>query len=124
GTITTPLHKLRPRLGIAVHLHVDALGNLGGAARVDRAGHITVETLAEALQGIDITVQPVIDLNDVPAEDQYVPSARPREAVALAAPHQLFPFSGRTTPSLDLDHTVPYRARGPGQTRLGNLASR
>lgn len=122
GTITTPLHKLRPRLGIAVHLHVDALENLEGAARVERAGHITVETLAEALRGVDVTVRPVIDLNSVPVEDQYVPSTGLREAISLAAPHELFPFSSRAAPGLDLDHTVPYRARGPGQTRVGNLA--
>lgn len=122
GTITTPLHKLRPRLGIAVHLHVDALGNLEGAARVERAGHIAVQTLAEALPGIDVTVQPVVDLNEVPPEDQYVPSIRMREAVHLASPHELFPFSDRAGPGLDLDHTLPYRARGPGQTRMGNLA--
>ncbi|GAB3818856.1 hypothetical protein GCM10028820_21900 [Tessaracoccus terricola] len=122
GTITTPLHKLRPRIGIAVHLHVDALGKLEGAARVEKAGHVTVATLAEALKGIDVTVRPVIDLNDVPAEDQYVPSDSLRTAVGLAAPNELFPFSSRAT-GLDLDHTVAFkRANGPGQTRLGNLA--
>lgn len=123
GTITTPLHKLRPRIGIAVHLHVDALGQLEGAARVEKAGHVTVATLAEALQGFDVTVRPVIDLNDLPDEDQYLPSDSLRAAVGLAAPNELFPYSSRATPGLDLDHTVPFmRANGPGQTRLGNLA--
>ncbi|MHA6510255.1 hypothetical protein [Tessaracoccus sp. Y1736] len=38
GTITTPLAKLRPKLELAVHLHTDALGELTGTARIDRAG--------------------------------------------------------------------------------------
>ena len=122
GTITTPLHKLRPQLGIAVHLHVDALGGLEGAARIERAGHITTATLAEALRGVDVTVQPVIDLDNVPAEDRYVPTTSMRRVVELAAPYEPFPFSTRGPHRLDLDHTVPYQPGAPGQTRLGNLA--
>lgn len=122
GTITTPLHKLRPRLGIAVHLHVDALGNLEGAARIEKAGHITTTTLAEALKGVDVTVQPVIDLAETPSEDGYVPSTSMRKVVELAAPYEAFPFSTRAVHGLDLDHTVAYRPGAPAQTRLGNLA--
>lgn len=65
----------------------------------------------------------MIDLNDLPAEDQYMPSDSLRTAVGLAAPNELFPYSSRATPGLDLDHTVAFKwANGPGQTRLGNLA--
>ncbi|GAB3819849.1 HNH endonuclease signature motif containing protein [Tessaracoccus terricola] len=122
GTITTPVHKLRPRVGVVIHLHVDAVSGLEGAARLEKAGHITVESLREALAGADLTVQPVIDLNDLPAEDQYVPSAGLRRSVGLAAPNELFPFSDRASPGLDLDHTVPYTRGATGQTRMGNLA--
>lgn len=122
GTITTPLHKLRPQLGIAVHLNVDALGNLEGAARVEKAGHITTATLAEELAGVDVKVLPVIDLDNLPAEERYVPSTSMRRAAELAAPYEPFPYSTRLTHGLDLDHTVAFRCGQPAQTRLGNLA--
>ena len=122
GTITTPLHKLRPQLGIAVHLHVDALGDLEGAARIEGAGHLTLDSLSEMLRGVEVKVQPVIDLGDVPPEDQYVPSISMKQAVSLAAQHELFLYSNRTSRGLDLDHTRPYRPRTRGQTRVGNLA--
>ncbi|NHB85875.1 hypothetical protein G7085_18545 [Tessaracoccus sp. HDW20] len=43
------LARLRPSLGIAVHIHSDALGHLAGAARIERAGHITTSLLADLL---------------------------------------------------------------------------
>lgn len=55
GSITIPMSKLRPQLGIAVHLHVDSLGNLGAAARIDKAGWITKNLLAELLGNCDLS---------------------------------------------------------------------
>lgn len=122
GTITVPLSKLRPKLGIAIHLHVDAFGNLSPAARVDKAGHVTLDAVREALPGIEVTVQPVIDLNALPAEDQYRPSNQLIKAILLAFPNEMFPYSNRATAKfMDLDHTDPYRFGRTGQTRLGNL---
>lgn len=127
GTITTPLAKLRPRLEMAVHIHADAVGNLTGAARVDRAGHITTVLLAQLLPGLDVHVHPVIDLPEMPAENQYVPSVRLKKALLLAMDREMFPYSNRRSRGLDLDHTDPYavgdrpwRTR-PGQTRMGAL---
>ncbi|MCC2592941.1 hypothetical protein LKO27_05875 [Tessaracoccus sp. OS52] len=122
GRITVPLSKLRPRLGMAVHVNIDALGEAKGSARVEGAGHLAVGSLADMLQGAEVVLQPVIDLNELPAEDSYVPSTRLRMALGLSLPQELFPFSNRSQRGLDVDHTVPYRPGGGGQTRLGNLA--
>ncbi|MEZ5087887.1 MAG: DUF222 domain-containing protein [Tessaracoccus sp.] len=125
GTVTVPPSQLRPKLGMAIHIHTDALGNLDIAARAEKAGHITTELLAELLGegiGTNITVQPVIDLPILEAEDQYVPSTRMRRAVTLAFPTEMFPFSTLSSDKVDLDHTLTYRAGSEAQTRIGNLA--
>lgn len=128
GRIVTPAARLRPELGIAVHIHADALGGLTGAARIERAGHITTALLGELLRegltgdGMRIRVQPVIDLPELPAEDGYVPSRRMRTAIQLAMPTDMFPYSRRSSRNLDIDHTISFDAcGGTGQTRLGNL---
>ncbi|MDO5684345.1 MAG: hypothetical protein Q4G46_16155, partial [Propionibacteriaceae bacterium] len=122
GTITVPLHKLRPKLELAVHIDVNALGEVSPAARIDKAGHMTLQVLRESLVGIDVTVQPVIDLNNVPAEDQYRPSAGLAKALTLAFPTEMFPYSSQATGRFtDFDHTQRFRQSGRGQTRLGNL---
>lgn len=122
GTVTVPLAKLRPKLELAVHIHTDAVGRLTGAARIDRAGHVTTALLAELLPGLDVTVQPVIDLPEIPAEDRYTPSAGLKKALLLTLEHEMFPYSTRRAPGLDWDHTQPFVPGRPGQTRVGNLA--
>jgi hypothetical protein len=125
GTIQVPVAKLRPSLGIAVHIHADALGTLDPAARVEKAGTITTALLGELLgegNGIDIKVQPVIDLPSLAPADGYVPSKMMRCGMVLAFPNEPFPFSQRSSEGLDLDHTVAFRPGRAGQTRVGNLA--
>lgn len=123
GTITTPLHKLRPQLGIAVHLSLDAVGHLEGSARIEKAGAVTLATLKEWLGDVDFQVLPVIDLENVPPEDRYKPSTAMMRAVRLAMPKEMFPWSNRSSTGLDLDHTAAYRPAVPdAQTRIGNLA--
>ena len=124
GTITVPPSKLRPRLGIAVHIHADAIGASDCTARIEQAGHITTSLLAELLNsdGIDVTVQPVIDLPTLEPENQYTPSTRMRRAVTLAFPTEAFPYSNTNSHGLDLDHTTAYHPDQNGQTRIGNLA--
>lgn len=128
GRITVPPARLRPRLGLAVHIHSDAVGDLTGAARVERAGWITTELLAELLgdgingSGTQLSIQPVIDLPRLEPADAYVPPPRMERAIRLAFPVEAFPYSNRASSGLDLDHTDPYRPGRRGQTRLGNLA--
>ena len=122
GTITTALHKLRPRLELAVRIDVNALGGCTGSARIEEAGHITMTLLREELAGIDVEVLPVIDLNTLPAEDQYRPSARLVKALKLAFGTGFFPYAQTRIAQCDLDHTRAYRRGRRGQTRVGNLA--
>ncbi|MBK7821131.1 MAG: DUF222 domain-containing protein [Tessaracoccus sp.] len=125
GTIQVPVAKLRPSLGIAVHIHADALGHLDPAARIEKAGTITTTLLAELLgegKGIDIKIQPVIDLPNLAPADGYVPSQTMRCGMVLAFPNEPFPFSQRDTQGLDLGRTVAFQPGQRGQTRVGNLA--
>lgn len=122
---TVPIDKLRPTLGIAVHLHTDALGNLTGPARIDKAGHITTRLLAELLgegHGINVKVHPVIDLPNLEPADRYTPSPVMRRAINLIFDAEPFPYSNRPSAGLDLDHTIAYQQGRPCQTRVGNLA--
>jgi len=122
GTITAPLSRLRPTLELAVHIHTDAVGRLTGAARVDQAGHITTALLAELLPGLDVKIQPVIDLPELPAEDQYVPSVPLKRGILLAFDNDMFLYRQHRSQGLDVDHTRAYRLGCRGQTRVGNLA--
>lgn len=123
GTITTPLTKLRPRAEVVIHVHTDALGGVSGAARVEKAGHITAAVLGEVLRGLEVTVQPVIDLPELEPVDSYVPPPRMRRALLLTMNTEMFPFSNTSSRNLDLDHTIAYRlSGGRRQTRVGNLA--
>ncbi|RMB62247.1 hypothetical protein [Tessaracoccus antarcticus] len=65
----------------------------------------------------------MIDLNTLPAEHQYRPSARMREATQLLYPTEMFPYSHTPSRGLDLDHSEAYRpsCRDP-QTGIGLLA--
>lgn len=118
------LRRSRPVLGIAVHIHSDAVGDLQGAARVEKAGHITTALLAELLgegAGVALRVYPVIDLPELDPADSYVPGTVMRRAVCLAFANEPFPFSNRCSAGLDLDHTEAFQPGRRGQTRLGNL---
>lgn len=94
---------------------------LDAAARVDKAGHITTALLSELLPCLDVTIQPVIDLPNVPTEDHYVPSVQLKRALLLAFEHEMFLYSAHRSRGLDLDHTQPYTPGYRDQTRIGNL---
>ena len=117
------LAPLRPSLGIALHIHSDALGNLSGAARIERAGHITRSLLTDLLGegGLSLKIHPVIDLPMMAPADGYVASPRMRRAVFFAFAKEPFPFSNRQSVGLDIDHTVAFRPGRRGQTCIGNL---
>jgi hypothetical protein len=121
GTITIPIEKLLPKVGIEVVIDADAVG-ADAVARIDEATVIATTTLAELLGGKSVQLRPVIDLPRVPSEHQYRPSLAMRRAVLRRWRHEAFPFSHRRTGGLDLDHVQPYRSDGtPGQTSQRNL---
>lgn len=123
GAITVPLDELRPRAEVFVHIPAADVTGLTGAARVERAGSLTQATLGLLLGDKKVSVRPVIDLPEIRAEDPYRPTAKLREAVIQIFPTEAFPYSQAHSRGLEQDHTVAYRASGPGgQTRAGNLA--
>jgi hypothetical protein len=117
--------KLRPRAVLYVRVTRDALRAGTGVAHCESGvGPVTVAALRDLLGHYHVTVRPVLDLRgQVPVDAYEVPHAM-REALRLARPSSVFPWS-RSTRIPDLDHTRPYLAPEdggpPGQTRPGNL---
>lgn len=109
GRITVAPAKLQPKSKVYVHVDDADLTRLGGAAFIERLGWISSLTLKSLLGGKNVTIQPVIDLNTIPSEQQYRPSARMREAIQLLFPTEAFPYSSIPSRGLALDHTVAYR---------------
>lgn len=120
GRITVPPGKLQPKSKVYIHVDDQDLSRLGGAAFIEKVGWISSLTLKGLLGGKNVTIQPVIDLNTIPSELQYRPSARMREAIQLVFPTEAFPYSNTPSRGLELDHTVAYRksCRDP-QTGVG-----
>jgi hypothetical protein len=120
--------KLLPHATVYVHVSQESfLRGTGGVARFENGiGPVTLEQAIEFLGHRRVSIKPVIDLARQVPVDAYEVPARLREAVRLARPASVFPYSGSTGPSMDLDHTVPYlppsRGGPPGQTGLHNLA--
>jgi hypothetical protein len=128
------LGKLRPQVVLHIHLSQEALlgyscgkpGLIGGVARFEGVGPLTLNQVRRFLTdtSCQITVQPVIDPQNVPPVDGYEIPRRIREAMFLRMPASCFPYATKTQ-RMDLDHTKPYipLARGgpPGQTGVHNL---
>ena len=126
--------RLRPQVMLHIHLSQEALlgyrdgkpGLLGGAARFEGVGPITLGQVRRFLAGTGcvVKVQPVIDPQETPPVDGYEIPRRIREAMFLRMPASCFPYAAGAH-RMDLDHTKPYMplARGgpPGQTGVSNL---
>ncbi|MGO1384251.1 MAG: hypothetical protein ACTHU1_05565 [Arachnia sp.] len=115
-----PPAKLQPTSKVYLHVHDEDLSRLGGAALIEKVGWISSLSLKGLLGSKNVTIQPVIDLNTMPAEQQYRPSARMREAIQLLFPSEAFPYSHTPSRGVELDHTVAYqRSRRDAQTGVG-----
>jgi hypothetical protein len=118
--------RLRPRAVLYVRISEEALRSGTGVAHCEGGvGPVTVQQVRDLLGHYHVTVRPVLDLRgQVPVDAYEVPHAM-REALRLARPSSVFPFSHSGSASPDWDHTRPYLdpAHGgpPGQTRTGNL---
>lgn len=128
GTIDVPPSKLRPRAQVVIHLNAADLIAYGqgvprGSAWIEKAGHVTIETLTRMLRHSDVVAKPIVDLNELPVEDRYAPSSALRESVEYLFPVEAFPFATRSSRGLQIDHTISW-GRGPdgGKTELPNLA--
>lgn len=123
GRITVPPVKLQPKSKVYIHVDDQDLNRLGGAALIEKVGWVSSLTLKSMLGGSNVTIQPVIDLNTIPSEQQYRPSAKMRQAIQLLFPVEAFPFSHTPSRGLELDHTVAYvKSSRDAQTGVGLMA--
>ncbi len=117
--------KTGPDVTLYVHLTDQALVTGTGVARVEQVGPITLDRVRSWLGHANVTVKPVIDLNDQVPVDAYEIPDRIREAVHLTIPVDCFPHATSTRRSGDIDHTIafvkPDEGGPPGQTGLGKL---
>ncbi len=118
--------RLRPKAVLYVRISEEALRTGRGVAHCESGvGPVTVESLAALLGHYRVTVRPVLDLaGQVPVDAYEIPHAM-REALRLARPTSIFPWTRSGASTIQLDHTHPYlhpdRGGPPGQTRPGNL---
>ena len=124
-TARSPRADTRPAVTLYVHLTDEALVTGQGVARVEGIGPVTVDRVRSWLGHANVTVKPVIDLNDQVPVDAYEIPDRIREAVHLAIPVDCFPYATSTRRTGDIDHTIafvkPDEGGPPGQTGLGKL---
>ena len=113
----------RVRHTLYVHLTDRTLATGNGVLRVEELGPLLASQLSELLGHDQISVKPVIDLQDQVSVHSYEIPDRIRERVRLQHPVDMFPFSGaEATVRMDQDHITPYdRAGPPGQTTTDNL---
>jgi hypothetical protein len=90
--------------------HNGKLGIAGGVCRLEGVGPITLGQVGRFLRdtGCDVTVQPVIDPQNLPAVDSYEIPRRIREAMFLRMPASCFPYA-TATQRMDLNHTIPHQ---------------
>lgn len=118
---TASAAKLRPGATLYVHLTPATLSGKG-VARAEELGALTRQQLVDLLGHHQVTLRPVIDLNDAMAADCYEVPAVIDERLQLSKPADVFPFATSLSRKLDRDHTVPYDRDGPpGQTCEANL---
>ncbi len=115
----------RPDVTLYVHLTDQAVVTGQGVARVEQVGPVTLDRVRSWLGHANVTVKPVIDLNDQVPVDAYEIPDRIRETVHLAIPVDCFPYATSTRRTGDIDHTIafvkPDDGGPPGQTGLGKL---
>ncbi|MFC6285733.1 hypothetical protein ACFP3Q_00060 [Nocardioides sp. GCM10027113] len=111
------LTALRPTATVYVHLHSAVLDGIPGVARVEDLGPHTLAQLRDLLGHANVTLRPVIDLNDRVATDAYEHPEHVRERLHLARPGCRFPHATNRSRRVDADHPVPWDPGGPpGQT--------
>ncbi len=115
-----------PPATLYVHISQESwLRQTRGVARVEDVGPVTIERAVDLLRHCQVTIRPVIDLNDNPAVDGYETSFRFRETVELRDPVEMFPHGTLSSRKADKDHTLAYRPPDeggpPGQTSPDNL---
>lgn len=122
GTITVDPDRLLPKATLVIHLSDDALTTGTGVGRCEQLGPVTIQQIRQLLGHTRVVVQPVFNPNGIVPVDAYEIPESMRRAVLQRHPFEIFPYAGRGSAGLDLDHTRPYRRDGtPDQTRPDNL---
>lgn len=115
----------RPRRPAKIVVHVSdqvlrghASGQDRGVARVEGMGPMLLDQLSDLLEGRDLVVQPVIDLNVTKSVNAYEHPTAVKQRTLLRTLGDVFPHStSRGLVRLDHDHATPYDPGGPpGQT--------
>lgn len=117
GALPAPKKK-RPAT-IYVHLtDLVLLGIAGGVTRVEGIGPLLLEQLGDLLKDREVTMQPVIDLNNGHSVNGYEHPTLVKHRTLLRMLGDVFPHSTNAAyRRLDHDHATPYRSQGPpGQT--------
>ena len=118
--------KLRPRAVLYVRISEQALRARAGVVNCESGiGVVTVPGLRDLLGHHHLTVRPVLDLRDQVPVDAYEVPHQMREALRLARPTSIYPWSRAETHTADYDHTTAYlplhNGGPPGQTQIANL---
>jgi len=89
----------------------------------NRGPHLlSIEHVKAWCAGANVTIRPVIDLNQTITCTGYQPSETLREQVILRDRTCVFPYCTRPARTADVDHIEPYVPQGPAdQTTTGNL---
>ncbi len=113
--------RLLPKATVYVHVAEETLLTGRGTARVEGVGAIPAAMLKLLLGNTRVRLTPVIQPFATHAVDSYEIPARIRNQVILRDRTEVFPHSARPARNKDLDHTKPFVAGKPNQTRANNL---
>ncbi len=97
-----------PPATLYVHLSRESMLTGAGVARMEGVGPITIGQASQFLRHSQVTLKPVIDLEQDHPVDAYEAPDRLRELMHLRAPASAFPWSPATGRRMDLDHTIPW----------------
>jgi hypothetical protein len=103
---------------VYVHLHQSAVdGTATGVARVEGLGPMLLQQLRELLGHDNVSLAPVIDLNDQVSVNSYEHPESVKERTHLRTTGEVFPYAVSQSRRTDTDHPAPYVPHGPpGQT--------
>src|SRR5664279_2440970 len=116
----------KPRVTLYLHLHESAITTGAGVGRAEGLGPATIDQIKTWLARSDVTVKPVIDLDNRASIDAYEVPDRTRETVLLRNPCCPFPWCTNLTRNKDIDHIEAYEPPDdggpPDQTAAHKLA--
>jgi hypothetical protein len=120
--VPSKVPDLRPRAVLYVHLHEAALHGADAVARVEGVGPMSLAQLQRLLGRRQLTIRPVIDLNDRVRCTSYEHPESLKERVHLTTGGDYWPFAVSTSRRVDYDHPIPYQSDSgpPAQTGTHN----